>query len=45
MESFATTISWLKGSLLPPKPPPLGQAITRMWAGGISRTLASARWT
>jgi hypothetical protein len=33
MDSFATTSSWLKGSLLPPKPPPLGQAMTRMCAG------------
>jgi hypothetical protein len=45
MESLLATISWPKGSLLPPKPPPFGQAITRTWAGDISRTFARARWT
>jgi hypothetical protein len=28
---------------LPPKPPPLGVAMTRIFAAGISRTFASAR--
>ena len=31
---LAATISWLKGSLLPPKPPPFGQATTRMRDAG-----------
>ena len=33
-ERCATTISWLKGSDFPPKPPPLGVAMTRIFAGG-----------
>ena len=45
IESLQTATSWLNGSLLPPKPPPLGVAITRMCAGSISSTLASARCT
>ena len=41
--SFAATISCANGSVLPPKPPPLGQAITRTRAAGISSTWASTR--
>jgi hypothetical protein len=41
--ALATTISWLNGSLLPPKPPPFGVAITRMCAGSSASTFVSAR--
>ena len=44
-DSSQTAISWLKGSDFPPKPPPLGVAMTRMCAAGIPRVLASARCT
>ena len=40
----AQTISWPNGSLLPPKPPPLGVATTRMREAGSPSTLVSARW-
>jgi hypothetical protein len=42
--SFAATISWLNGSLFPPKPPPLGQAMMRMREGAIPSTFDVARW-
>jgi hypothetical protein len=45
IDSLQTTISWLNGSLLPPKPPPFGVAMTRMCAAGMSSTLANARCT
>ena len=35
MDALLTTISWLNGSVLPPKPPPLGQAITRIAEGRL----------
>jgi hypothetical protein len=44
-DKCATTISWLKTSDLPPKPPPFGVAMTRMRDAGIPRTFASARCT
>jgi hypothetical protein len=45
IESLATATSWLNGSLFPPKPPPLGQAMTRMREAGNSSTFVSARCT
>jgi len=42
---LATTISWLQTSHLPPKPPPLGAATTRMCEAGICSTRASERCT
>jgi len=40
----AAIISWGKGSLLPPNPPPTIGRITRIRCIGISMTSASARW-
>ena len=41
---FDTTISWLCKSHLPPKPPPFGQAMTRICAARICSARARARW-
>jgi len=43
IDNLATHISCEKGSLLPPKPPPDGVAITRMRLAGSFNTLAMAR--
>jgi hypothetical protein len=43
--SLLATISWLKGSLFPPNPPPFGHATIRTREGGISSTLLTARCT